>query len=231
MWLKGIPPAELNKLPLVRARLKLVAKARQETDTVSVRPLANTPTLFAQDRQPDVDYLAIPEVSSESRRFVPMAFLPKTVIGSNKLLIGVGATSYHFGILNSSMHNAWVRAVAGRLESRLSYAPAVYNNFPWPEPTDKQETAIAVAAQAVLDARTLFPDTLLSVLYSSLGMPPELTKAHADLDRVVDAAYGRRTFKSEAERVAFLFERYESTIAPLYVEKAKKVVRTATVKG
>lgn len=171
--------------------------------------------LFAQDRQPTKDYLAVPEVSSENRRFIPMVFLPPKVIGSNKLLLGVGATIYHFGILNSMMHMAWVRAVAGRLKSDYSYSPAVYNNFPWPDPSPKQRDAIEAAGQGILDARAQYATTSLADLYDASTMPAALIKAHAALDRVVDAAYGRRSFASEAERVAFLFERYQALAAPL----------------
>lgn len=122
------------------------------------------------------------------------------------------------------MHNAWMRSVCGRLESRYRYsAGIVYNNFPWPEPSDKQQTAIEAAAQAVLDARAKFPAATLADLYDPLTMPPELVKAHQALDRAVDAAYGKTTFKTEAERVAFLFERYQQLTVPLgLTEKSKK---------
>ena len=225
LWLKDITPAELKKMPLVQARLKGVAAARKRSPTPAVIELAKQPTLFAQDRQPDVGYLAVPEVSSESRRFVPMAFLDADVIASNKLLIGVGATLYDFGILNSTMHMAWVRSTAGRLKSDISYAPAVYNNFPWPVPNPKQRAAVEAAAQKVLDTRDSFPDASLADLYGAVAMPPALTKAHAELDRAVDAAYGRRTFKSEAERTAYLFERYVATVAPLASGKSAKTRR------
>ncbi len=215
LWLKGADPARLAKMPAVMKRLDAVAAARKESPTHAARVLAGQPTLFAQDRQPSVGYLAIPEVSSEARRIIPMAFLDRDVIGSNKLLIGVGATEYDFGILTSAMHMAWVRAVAGRMKSDLSYAPSVYNLFPWPEPTSRQRVAVEVGAGAVLAARAAFPGTPLAALYDSRTMPPDLSKAHAALDRAVDAAYGRRVFRSETERVAFLFERYQAAAAPL----------------
>ena len=134
--------------------------------------------------------------------------------------ICVGAGPYHFGVLESLMHMAWVRYVCGRLESRYRYEPSVYNNFPWPDPTDKQREAIETAAQGVLDARAQFPDATLADLYDPLTMPPALVKAHQTLDRAVDAAYGKRSFKTDAERVAFLFERYQQLVSLLPVETA-----------
>lgn len=133
LWLKGITPPELRALPQVQARVENVRASRLKSPTASVRQFAHHPTLFTQDRQPDNDYLAVPEVSSETRRFIPIAFLPATVIASNKLQIIVGGTLFHFGVLSSTMHMAWVRVVSGRLKSDYSYAPAVYNNFPWPQ--------------------------------------------------------------------------------------------------
>ena len=225
LWLKDASPIALAKMTLVKKRLKLVAAARESSPTPAVKLLAKQPALFAQDRQPSVEYLAIPEVSSEHRGFVPMDFMAAHVIGSNKLLIGVGATLYHFGILNSTMHMAWVRAVAGRLESRISYAPAVYNNFPWPNPTPKQQEAVETAAAGILAARKQFPGVTLSVLYDKQTMPKALSKAHTTLDKAVDAAYGRRVFKSEAERVAYLFELYVALVLPLAPQvKPKKVI-------
>jgi hypothetical protein len=142
--------------------------------------------------------------------------MPANVIASNLCLIIPGATSYHFGVLSSTMHMAWVRSVCGRLKSDYRYSSGiVYNNFPWPEASEKQQTAIEAAAQGVLDARAHFPSATLADLYDPLTMPPELVKAHQTLDRAVDAAYGKSTFKSEAERVAFLFERYQQLTAPL----------------
>jgi len=133
LWLKGISLSEMRSLPLIRERVEKVRQSRLKSPTASVRQFANHPTLFTQDRQPESDYLAVPEVSSEARRFIPIAFLPSAVIASNKLQIIVGGTLFHFGVLSSTMHMAWVRVVSGRLESRFSYAPAVYNNFPWPQ--------------------------------------------------------------------------------------------------
>jgi len=224
LWLKGISPAELRAMPLVMERVRAVAETRLKSPTKSVQEFAAQPTLFTQDRQPDSDYLAVPEVSSENRRFIPIGFLSKKIVASNKLLTIASGTLYHFGILNSTMHNAWMRYVCGRLKSDYSYAPAVYNNFPWPSvtPADKATPAIEAAAQAILDARALYPESSLADLYDPLSMPPELVKAHAALDRTVDAAYQYKGGKDDAARVAFLFERYQQLTSLLPVASARK---------
>ena len=223
LWLKGISPGELKSMPHVMKRVAAVAETRKRSPTKSVQEFANQPTLFTQDRQPDGDYLALPEVSSENRRFIPIGFLSSDVVASNQLRIAVGATLYHFGIMNSTMHNAWVRYTCGRLESRYRYEPSVYNNFPWPDaPDNKTRQAIEAAAQAVLDARAAFPDATLADLYDPLTMPPALLKAHQKLDAAVDKAYGKTGFKSDAERVAFLFARYQALTSLLPADKPTK---------
>ncbi|MEW6118643.1 MAG: DNA methyltransferase [Pseudomonadota bacterium] len=226
LWLKGISPSELKAMPRVMQRVAAVAETRRKSPTKSVREFADQPTLFTQDRQPDSNYLALPEVSSENRRFIPVGFLTCDIIASNQLRIAVGATLYHFGIMNSTMHNAWIRYTCGRLESRYRYEPAVYNNFPWPDTlNDKTRQVIETAAQAVLDARAQFPDASLADLYDPLTMPPALLKSHQKLDAAVDRAYGKTGFKSDAERVAFLFQRYQALTSLLPAEK-KPVRRT-----
>jgi hypothetical protein len=151
-------------------------------------------------------------VSSERRNYVPLGIVPPTIVASNKLYLIESASPYLFGVLQSAMHMAWMRTVAGRLESRIQYSGTmVYNTFPWPEPlTDKQRAAIEAAAQGVLDARARFSQSSLADLYDPLTMPPALVKAHQTLDTAVDAAYGKRGFRNDAERVAFLFERYQA---------------------
>jgi len=221
LWLKGISPTERKSMPMVMKRVNAVTETRLRSPTKSVQEFAVYPTLFTQDRQPDSDYLAIPEVSSENRRFIPIGFLSYRIIASNKLQIVAGGTFYHFAILSSTMHNAWMRAVAGRLESRYSYAPAVYNNYPWPDVNDKRREAIDATAQGVLDARALFSNATLADLYNP-PMPPELVKAHAALDKAVDAAYGYKGGKDDAARVAFLFQRYQKITSLLPAVKAKK---------
>ncbi len=223
LWLKAASPAALRRCPQVLARLAQVRESRLASPTKSVREFAERPTLFTQDRQPNEPYLVVPEVSSENRRYIPIGFLQPSIIGSNKLQMIVGGTVYHFGVLSSVIHMAWVRVVAGRLESRLSYSPNVYNTFPWPEPDAKQRTAIETAAQAVLAARTphLARGASFADLYDPLAMPAELLKAHQNLDRAVDKAYRPAVFTSDRERVEFLFALYEKLSAPLAPAAAK----------
>lgn len=221
LWLKDADPKEIRASKPVGERLERVRTGRLKSPTPSVQEYAKYPTLFTQDRQPDSAYLALPEVSSETREYIPMAVLPATVIASNKLQIITDAPLYYFGILTSAMHMAWMRTVAGRLESRYSYAPAVYNSFPWPTMTPKQQASIETLAQAILDARASFTDTELDVLYDQDSMPPILRKAHVALDKAVDKLYRRKGFAFERERVEHLFELYEKNAAPM-AAKLKK---------
>ncbi|WP_374428022.1 class I SAM-dependent DNA methyltransferase [Ideonella dechloratans] len=229
LWLKGITAAELNAMPEVKARVRAVAKTRAESPTESVQ---GYPAMeFTQDRQPTTRYLAVPAHTSEHRRFIPMAYLEPKVIASNALRICAGATLYHFGILHSTMHQAWIRHVCGRLESRYRYEPAVYNNFPWPQDvTDRQREAVERCAQAVLDART--PGSSLADLYDTDAMSADLLRAHQALDRAADACYGRRSFATESERVAFLFNLYVARRDALAIEApAPARKRTAAKKA
>ena len=213
LWLVDANPTDLKSLPKTLARLEAVRKTRLASKAASTRKFAETPGLFCQIAQPDSNYLLVPGVSSERRRYVPIGFMPKTAIANNLVFVVPHATLFHFGVLSSDMHMVWMRAVCGRLKSDYRYSKdIVYNNFPWPEPTDKQHTAIENTAQAVFDARAQFPDSTLADLYDPLTMPPVLLKAHQQLDRAVDAAYGAKSFKTEAERVAFLFTRYQLLI-------------------
>ncbi len=215
LWLKGADPTELRACKAITERLERVRSGRLQSPTPSVQAFANFPTLFTQDRQPDTEYLAIPEVSSETREYIPMAMLPAKVIASNKLQIIPGAGIVYFAILTSAMHMGWMRTVGGRLESRYSYAPAIYNSFPWPEMSATQQTRIEGLAQDVLDARAAFPEATLETLYDPDAMPPALRKAHLALDKAVDRLYRRAPFAFERERVEHLFELYEKAAAPL----------------
>jgi len=215
LWLKDADPKEIKASKPVQERLERVRNGRLQSPTPSVQEYAKYPTLFTQDRQPDSDYLAVPEVSSETREYIPMAVLPATVIASNKLQIITDAPLYYFGLLTSAMHMAWMRAVTGRLKSDYSYAPAVYNSFPWPTMTPKQKANIETLAQAILDARASFKGTELDVLYDQDSMPPKLRKAHGSLDKAVDQLYRRKGFAFERERVEHLFELYEKSAAPM----------------
>ncbi len=204
-------------MPAIKDRVTAVRDFREQSKREATRKLANAPTRFAFVSQPDTPFLAIPSVSSEQRQYIPMALFDPTVVASNLCLIIPNATRYHFGVLSSAMHMAWVRYVAGRLKSDYRYSnQIVYNNFPWPEkPTDKRREAIETAAECVLAARGKFPDASLADLYDPVTMPPALREAHAKLDRAVDAAYGKRAFASDADRVAHLFDLYNRTTSLL----------------
>lgn len=282
LWLGDCPPEELRRMPEALKRVEAVRRVRLASKSAPTRKIADTPTRFHVENMPEGNFLVIPEVSSERRNFIPIGFEQPYTLCSNLVKIVPNATLYHFGILSSTMHNAWMRAVCGRLESRYRYsAGIVYNNFPWPEipsppallppagegsnlnprPRAGEGGAerrvrenIEAAAQGVLDARAKYmhpsppsphpfsqrekgnvsplplgeggqrpgegrgaggEGATLADLYDPLTMPPELVKAHQQLDRAVDAAYGRTSFATEAERVAFLFERYQQLTAPL----------------
>jgi hypothetical protein len=211
-------------------RIDAVKASRLASKAPTTRAYAKHPTLFRQIAQPDSDYLAIPEVSSERRAYIPIAFLNKEVICSNKIQFVPSATVYHFGVLTSAMHMAWMKQVAGRLESRFSYSNSlVYNNYPWPEKvTEKHRATVEAAAQAVLDAREQYPTSTLADLYDPLTMPAPLLKAHQQLDRSVDRCYRPEPFPSDRHRVEYLFALYEQLTAPLVaaakpVRKARKI--------
>lgn len=218
-WLVDVAPSLIKKVPELRARLEAVKESRIASPTKSVQEQSLTPQLFTQIRQPNVNYIAVPEVSSERRRYIPIGFLDSETIASNKLYIIPESNLYIFGVLISNVHMAWTRIVAGRLEERYSYSPAVYNNFPWPEVTDVQKAKISETAKAILDARALYPDSSLADLYDELTMPVELRKAHQKNDRAVMEVYGmtkivdgKKTWLTESETVARLFEMYEEKV-------------------
>jgi len=210
LWLKGIAPADYRTIKPILQRLELVAESRKKSPTASVRQDANTPMLFTQIRHPETKFLAVPIVSSERRRYIPIGYLEPEVIASDQIYIVPNATLYLFGILTSSVHMAWVRVFCGRLKRDYRYSPALYNNFPWPDTTDEQKTAIEKQAQTVLDARALFLCNSLADLYDPLTMPPELLKAHQTLDRAVMKLYGGSgNWKSEADCVTALMKIYQ----------------------
>ncbi|WP_180168343.1 DNA methyltransferase [Acinetobacter sp. YH01003] len=202
---------DLKNMPKSLQLINEVKKFRASSNRVSTQKLADFPTKFQTSFQSESNYLAIAEVSSERRFYMPIAFLDSSVLCSNKLRLVANADLFHFGVLTSVMHMAWMRTVTGRLKSDYQYSvKIVYNNFPWPqEVTEKQKKRIEDAAQAVLDTRKKYPESSLADLYDPLLMPVELSKAHQSLDKAVDSAYSRKKFNNEAERVAFLFELYE----------------------
>jgi hypothetical protein len=229
LWLKDAEPADLRKSSFISERLKQVKIFRESSTRKDTRELANNPSQFAFVSHNESEYIIIPSVSSERRKFIPIGFMPHIVIASNLCLIIPNASLYHFGILTSTMHMAWVKTVCGRLESRFRYSNSVvYNNYSWPEnPTDKQVKAIETAAQKVLDARLEFPNSSLADLYDPLTMPQALIKAHNELDKAVDLAYRPQPFTSEANRMVFLFELYEKYTADLFTKEKPKKIKKA----
>ena len=208
LWLVGANPNEIKQCPLLLSRIEKVKECRLKSPTKSVQKDAQTPTLFTQRRQPEINYMVIPRVSSEKRNYIPIGFLSPEVIAGDKLQFIETDSMYVFGTLISNVHMAWMRIVAGRLKSDYSYSPAVYNNFPWCEPTVTQKSAIEKTAQAILDARALYPDCSLADLYDEATMPPALRKAHQANDRAVMKAYGYAPSMTEPEIVADLMKRY-----------------------
>jgi hypothetical protein len=192
-------------------RLQKVREMRAASPTASVKRDADIPMLFTQIRQPEGYYLIVPSHTGESRRYIPIGYMTPDVICGNANQMIPDASLYLFGILMSNVHMAWMRVVCGRLKSDYRYSPAVYNNFPFPTPTDAQKAKIEQTAQAILDARALYPECSLAELYNENGMQAELRKAHQDNDRAVMAAYGFKPGQTtESDCVAELFKRYQA---------------------
>ena len=214
LWLGDIEPNKLTKMPLSMERVAAVKQLRASSKSEPTRKIAATPTRFHVEFMPKNRYLLIPSVSSENRSFIPIGYIEPEIITSNLAFIIPNTGLYHFGVLTSTMHNAWMRTVCGRMKSDYRYsASIVYNNFPWATPDAQQIKAIEEKAQAVLDARAEHKTSTLADLYNPLTMPPNLLKAHNALDKAVDAAYGYKGGKDDATRVAFLFEQYQKLIA------------------
>ena len=211
LWLGDCPPNELRKMPECMKRVEAVRQLRLASKSAGTVKLADTPTRFHVENMPKGTYIVVPEVSSERRRYVPMGFMTPDILCSNLVKIIPNATLYHFGILTSNVHMAWMRAVCGRLKSDYRYSKdVVYNNFPWPTSTDAQKAKIEQTAQAILDARTLYPDSSLADLYDETTMPPELRKAHQQNDKAVMIAYGFwGKLNSEPACVAELMKMYQ----------------------
>ena len=222
LWLKDANPQDLRDMPRVMERIEGVREMRRQSSKEATQRMADFPTLFAEDRHHGDRYLAIPEVSSSRRDYIPVGYMPSNVIASNKIYTLPSADRYLFGVLASTMHMAWVRLVSGRMKSDYSYSSQiVYNNFPWPEDvTAAQHERIEAAAKDVLSAREphLESGATLADLYDPLAMPPALVQAHRTLDRAVDRAYRPQPFTTEANRVAFLFERYDALTNALFAD-------------
>lgn len=214
LWLGDCPPNELRTMPEAMRRVEAVRAFRLASKSAPTRKLAETPTRFHVENMPKENYIVIPKVSSERRKYIPIGMLTPETFASDLVFLIPGATLYHFGILTSNVHNAWMRAVAGRLKSDYRYSKdIVYNNFPWPEANEAQQAEIAALAQGVLDARLLFPNSSLADLYDPLTMPPELTRAHQALDKAVMKLYGGwGKWQSEADCVADLMTRYQALV-------------------
>ena len=218
LWLGECTPAELKAMPHCMERVKAVREYRLASPSPGTVKLADKPTRFHVENMPSGRYIVIPQVSSERRRYIPMGYMDNSVLCSDKVRILPNGNLYEFGILESNVHMAWVRATCCRLKSDYSYTVNdVYNNFIWPAPTEQQKAKIEQTAQAILDARALYPDSSLADLYDDLTMPPELRKAHQANDRAVMDAYGftkgtaART--SESACVAELMKLYQQKVS------------------
>jgi hypothetical protein len=252
IWLKNISPTDFRNIQEFQDKFKQVKSFREKSTRAGTKKMAELPYLFAEERQPEHDFLIIPKVSSENRKYIPISYLTRNFIVSDKTFVVPDTTSFHFGVLTSMMHMAWMKYICGRLKSDYSYSNTiVYNNFPWPEnPTDKQKDAVEKAAQAVLDARAQFMEAVIptqegsarsfphSPTDSSLGrndkgcsladlydpntMPPVLVKAHQVLDKAVDLCYRPQPFTSEAKRIEYLFELYDKYTSGLFAGEGKK---------
>lgn len=211
LWLKGVSPNIIRKVPPIIQAVQSVKEMREKSTREATKKLASTPMLFGEIRQPNTDYIIIPAHSSEKRKYIPIGFVSKDIICSNANLLMPNASLYHFGVLTSNIHNAWIHAVCGRIKSDFRYSVnIVYNNFPWCNPTDEQRVKIEQTAQAILDARAVYPDCSLADLYDENTMPPELRKAHQENDRAVMKAYGFDVkTMTESSCVAELMKMYQ----------------------
>ena len=214
LWLVGVSPAEIRKLKFIRERVESVRAFRLSSPKEATKKSAESPALFQEIRQPDTEYIIVPRHSSENRRYIPFGFVSPEIIVNDAVQIIPSASVYHFGIMVSNVHMAWTRAVCGRIKSDYRYSKdVVYNNFPWPTPTPEQKVKIEQTAQAILDARSLYPDCSLADLYDEATMPPELRKAHQQNDRAVMQAYGFSVKNmTESSCVAELMKLYQRLV-------------------
>ena len=226
LWLENVSPSLIKKIPPIMDAVQNVKMIREQSDREATRKLAESPSLFGEIRQPKTAYIIIPRHSSQNRKYIPMGFVSSDIICGDANLLLPDATLYHFGVLMSNVHNAWIKTVCGRIKSDYRYSVnVVYNNFPWPEPTNSQRERIEKTAQMILNARTEYSDWSLSDLYDDNFMPKKLRQAHRENDRAVMDAYGfvRRTEArtSESACVAELMKLYQKKVAELDAEKKK----------
>lgn len=214
LWLKGISPSVINKIPPVVEAIKNVKETRISSSREATRKLADTPYLFGEIRQPESDYLLVPMSSSENRKYIPIEFMDKVDIASNAVFVVPNASLYHLGILTSNVHMAWMRAFCGRLKSDYRYSiKVIYNNFPWCDPSKEDKELVEKTAQMIIDARNMYPECSLAELYNELTMPKELMKAHRENDKAVMKAYGFSVKNmTESECVTELIKMYEKLI-------------------
>jgi hypothetical protein len=235
LWLKDAKPSELKLMPLVSQRVEQIRAFRLESTAKTTRDYAAYPTLFRQISQPDENYILVPRHTSENRKYIPFAYFEPNVIVSDACFFVPSVSPYHFGVISSNIHMAWVRQFCGRIKSDYRYSKdIVYNNYPWPQnPTEKQKANVEAKAQAVLDARAKYPDSSLADLYDPLTMPPDLVKAHEQLDKAVEQCYRSKPFEADRERVEYLFQLYEQLTAPLtaQADKPKRTRKKKTDDG
>ena len=218
-WLKKCPPNLIRAIPELKARIDNVKESRLQSTKIATQRDAERPTVFTEDRQPDTDYIILPVVSSQNRKYIPTMYVSKEVIANANAQMIPGGNLYTFGIINSSVHNSWMRTVCGRMKSDYAYsASIVYNNFIWPEATEQQKDRISQTAQEIIDARTLYPESSLADLYDTDAMPIELRKAHKANDKAVLELYGFKPDATEEEIVAKLMQMYSEKVQE---EKAK----------
>ena len=217
LWLVDAPPAFIRRCSEIRRRIQAVRQYRQDSTRETTQDLANVPSLFGEIRQPSTRYILVPRHSSETRSYIPLSYFDPRVVAHDSCLTMENASLFHFGVVHSAMHMAWVRTVCGRIKSDYRYSiRLVYNNFPWPEDvSDVHRQRVELAAQAVLDARARFGDATLADLYDPAAMPPVLREAHDALDHAVDRCYRQQPFTTERQRLEFLFDLYERFEQPL----------------
>jgi hypothetical protein len=223
-WLVNADPSEIKKCPNLLHRIESVKQFRLKSTKAATVKWAQMPGLFTENRQPTTKYILIPRHSSENRKYIPFGFFSPDNIVADSCNSIPSATLYHFGVLNSEMHNVWIKYVCGRIKSDYRYSnDIVYNNYPWPENiSDKQKSNVEKLAQHVIDVRATFVNSSLSDLYDPNLMPPSLVKAHQALDKAVDLCYRSQPFINEAKRIEFLFELYDKYTAGLFVKEKKK---------
>ncbi len=219
LWLVGISPKQLRAMPVVMERVEKVKQFRLSSSKVQTQQKADEAAYFVENRHPEKNYILVPRVSSERREYVPMGFFDENIVTTDATQMIPNATLYEFGVLESKLHTLWLKTVGGRLKSDYRYsAKLVYNNYPFPQPTEKQKQAIETAAQAVLDCREKYPDNSLADLYDPLAMPTDLRKAHQKLDTAVEKSYRKEPFSSDNVRISFLFQRYLTLTNPEMVQ-------------